>query len=420
MGPVLIFARPPGRTAPPRGEGAPVADLRHLWATPAGRPLVLAAAALLVATVVGLIALWPGDRPDRPAEALGGPTLGATVTAARDVRCPGPNEQRCGQVSVRVEDGRDSGRVYPITLGPVELVPDLESGDAIRVHRNEDVDVPPGAPEVERYAFADVDRRTSMLWLAGIFAALAIALAGRRGVLAIVGFALSLLLVVKFLVPALLEGSAPVLVALVVSLAVMFVTLGLTYGVSAASLAAALGIAASLLLGTLLARAWVSFADLDGRTGELSSALVQQNSGVSLQGVVIAGMVIGALGVLADNGVTQASAVLALRRSNPRLGAARLYREAFTVGRDHFVAMIHTLVLAYVGAALPLILVLSGAHVPITDALNFQDMAEAIVTTLVGAIALLASLPLTTGLAAVLVARVPAGALGSGAHEHAH
>jgi uncharacterized membrane protein len=131
-------------------------------------------------------------------------------------------------------------------------------------------------------------------------------------------------------------------------------------------------------------------------------------------------MVIGALGVLADNGVTQASAVLALRRSNPRLGPARLYREAFAVGRDHLVAMIHTLVLAYVGAALPLILVLSSANVPVTDAVNFQDVAEAIVTTLVGSIALLVSVPLTTGLAAVLVARVPGDALGSGAHEHAH
>jgi uncharacterized membrane protein len=225
---------------------------------------------------------------------------------------------------------------------------------------------------------------------------------------------------VKFLVPALLAGSSPVLDALVVSLAVMFVTLVLTYGVGAASLAAALGIAASLLLGTLLARAWVSFADLDGRTGELSSALVQQNSNVSLEGVVLAGMVIGALGVLADNGVTQASAVLALRRSNPNLSVGRLYREAFSVGRDHLVAMIHTLMLAYVGAALPLILVLSSAHVATTDAINGQDVAQAIVTTLVGSIALLASVPLTTGLAAVLVARVPATALGSGAHEHAH
>jgi uncharacterized membrane protein len=131
-------------------------------------------------------------------------------------------------------------------------------------------------------------------------------------------------------------------------------------------------------------------------------------------------MVVGALGVLADNGVTQASAVLALRRANPLLSAMRLYREAFSVGRDHLVAMIHTLVLAYVGAALPLILVLSGANVGLTDAVNSQDVAEAIVTTLVGAIALLASVPLTTGLAAVLVARVPTGALGTDAHGHVH
>ncbi len=380
---------------------------------------MLAAAALLVATLVGLVALWPGERPEQRSQAFGGPSVEASVTAARTLNCPGQDVQQCAQITVRIGEGRDEGRRFPVTLGPVDLVPDLGPGDDVRVVRN-DAGAPPDTPGVELYTFADVDRRGSLLWLVGLFAALTVALTGRRGVLALIGFAASLLLVVKFLVPALLDGSEPVLVALVVSLAVMFVTLLLTYGVGAASLAAALGIAASLLLGTLLARAWVTLADLDGRTGELASALSQQSGGLSLQGVVLAGMVIGALGVLADNGVTQASAVLALRRSNPALGAARLYREAFAVGRDHLVAMIHTLVMAYVAAALPLILVLSATHAPLADAINTQEIAEAIVTTLVGVIALLASVPLTTGLAALLVARVPPTALGSGEHEHAH
>jgi uncharacterized membrane protein len=130
-------------------------------------------------------------------------------------------------------------------------------------------------------------------------------------------------------------------------------------------------------------------------------------------------MVIGALGVLADTGVTQASAVMALRRANPELGARAVYREAFAVGRDHLTATIHTLVLAYVGASLPLMLILSSANVTTGDALNVQDVAEPIVATLVGSIALLASVPLTTGLAALLVARVPPAAL-AGGHDHAH
>jgi uncharacterized membrane protein len=138
-----------------------------------------------------------------------------------------------------------------------------------------------------------------------------------------------------------------------------------------------------------------------------------------LEGIVLAGMVIGALGVLADTGVTQASAVIALRRANPALGARAVYRAAFAIGRDHLTATVHTLVLAYVGASLPLILVLSSTRTPIGDALDTQDIAEPVVATLVGSIALLASVPLTTGLAALAAARVPASSLPAhGGHAH--
>src|SRR5262249_37398066 len=157
---------------------------------------------------------------------------------------------------------------------------------------------------------------------------------------------LSLVLVVTFLVPAILEGSDPVLVSLVAALGVMFVTLALTYGAGAQSLAAALGIGASLLLAALVGHVMVSAAHLDGRTGELPLPAL----GVSLQGVVLAGMVIGGLGVLTDMAVSQASAVTALREADPSLGARALYRGAFAIGRDHLSATVHTLVLAYVGA----------------------------------------------------------------------
>jgi uncharacterized membrane protein len=135
---------------------------------------------------------------------------------------------------------------------------------------------------------------------------------------------------------------------------------------------------------------------------------------------VLAGLVIGALGVLADMGVTQASAVMALRRANPRLSAFGLYRGAFTVGRDHLVATTHTLVLAYVGATLPLLLVPRTTGVGVTDALNTQDVAEPVVATLVGSMALLVSVPLTTALAATLVRRVPAAAMPADLHTHTH
>jgi uncharacterized membrane protein len=386
------------KTATPSGTG--------LLATTSGRVLVGAAAALALFTVVGLVVFWPGHLPAGKQQAFGGTTRGAKVTAARIVRCPGPTAQRCRQVTARVSDGPDADKNLTLDLGPVTATPALTSGDRIRVQRSE---------AAGGYGFTDVDRRTPILWLGIVLAVLAIAVARWRGALALLGVALSLVIVVAFLVPAILDGSDPVLVSLVAALAVMFVTLLLTYGPGAQSLAAALGIGASLLLAALVGHAFVDAAHLDGRTGELPIATL----GVSLQGIVLAGMVIGALGVLTDMAVSQASAVTALREADPSLGPRALYRGAFAVGRDHLSATIHTLVLAYVGAALPLILLLRSAHVGFTDAVNGQIVAEPVVATLVGAIALVAAVPLTTGLAAVLVARVPAGAL-QGHHGHAH
>jgi uncharacterized membrane protein len=148
--------------------------------------------------------------------------------------------------------------------------------------------------------------------------------------------------------------------------------------------------------------------------------LSQVDGRLSLQGIVLAGLVLGALGVLADMAVTQASAVMAPRRANPSLGPRRLYREGFAVGRDHLVATTHTLVLAYAGATLPLLLVLQSARVGTVDALNVQDLAEPIVATLVGAMALLISVPATTALSAAVVSRIPATALPDGGHAHHH
>ena len=389
---------------PPPKQPAPRAPRGGLLASPSGRLLAGAAGALALLTVVGLVALWPGHLPGAKQEAFGGPTVAARVTATSTVRCPGPTAQRCRRLTARISGGRDAGRHVTLDLGPVAITPSLKTGDRIRVQ-------PSGAG----YGYADVDRHVPMIWLAIALAVLAVLVARLRGLLALLGVAISVVIVVTFLVPAILAGSDPVLTSLVAALAVMFVTLLLTYGPGAQSLAAALGIGLSLLLAAVVGHAAVAAAHLDGRTGELPISML----GVSLQGIVLAGMVIGVLGVLTDMAVSQASAVTALREANPDLDSRGLYRGAFAVGRDHLAATIHTLVLAYVGAALPLILVLRDTHVGFGDAVNGQIVAEPIIATLVGAIALVAAVPLTTALAALLVARVPAAALDAH-HGHAH
>jgi uncharacterized membrane protein len=388
-------------------------DSSSLAGAPGGRALIGAVAALAAATLIGLVVLWPSAGPTHKARGFVN-TVPATVKRSFISPCAGPSAAPCRQLAITVH-----GKSAIIVLGPSNSAPSIAPGTPVRVSP---VTLRPGgskASGTQQWEFVNIDRHGSLLWLAGALLLLSLLVIRLRGLFAAVGVALSLLLLTKFLVPAILAGEPALLVALVCALAVMFVTLILTSGIGPQTLAAALGIGSTLLLTSLLALFAVHFAHIDGRTDELSAYLATVSPTISLQGIVLAGMVIGALGVLADIAVTQASAVMVLRRTDPDLGPRALYGAAFHVGRDHLSATIHTLVLAYAGASLPLLLITHSSGVGLTDALSTQDIVQPIVATLVGCIGLVCAVPVTTGLAAVLVARVPPRAL-KGVHAHAH
>ena len=198
----------------------------------------------------------------------------------------------------------------------------------------------------------------------------------------------------------------------------MLVTMPLSYGLGAKMIAAWLGTAASLLLAAGLASALADVAHLTGASSDESVYLGAQ-AGLSLQGLLVAGMVIGALGVLVDLTVSQASTVIALRRANPALGFAGLFRGALDVGHDHIAATVNTLVFAYAGASLPVLLIFTIGDVSFNDAVNGEAVAEQVIAALIGSIGLIASMPLTTALAAALASRVPAESLEAHA-DHVH
>jgi uncharacterized membrane protein len=386
-------------------------EIRHLLATGAGRLLVVAVGAIAALTLIGLLALWPyGWKP------LGEPvatTVSGKVTRVSDASCGG-TEATCRTIDVAVE-GRETTLWFP----NVRNAPAVGVGDSVRLTRGGDPNAAPSGDGSVAYHFAEVDRRSSLLWLALLLAGVAAAALRWRGILAIAGVVLSVGVVLWFVVPAILAGRPALLVALVASLAVTFVTILLTNGLGIQSLAGLLGVSGTLALTCAIAWLAVRFADLDGST-ELDMLGIKAGSDVlSRQGIILAGMIIGALGVLADTAVTQASAVMALRRANPRYGPRDLYREGFTIGRDHLSATIHTLVLAYTGGVLPLLLTLRLGNVDGVDALNGQSIAEPIVATVVGCLALIAAIPVTTGLASMLLSRLPVEALPEG-HDHHH
>jgi uncharacterized membrane protein len=371
--------------------------------------------------------LWPGDRPIVPGGNLviSRGIVPAEVTAVTAMTCPVETRPGCARVDLRLLGGPDEGKASSLVLPGDEAAPRLSPGDRIRVVPSAQVfgDVPqePTAldPTQAPYGFVDFERRTPLLWLALSFFALVAVLGRRVGVLSLLGVVVGLLLVTLFVIPAILSGEPPFAVALVGSFAAMFATIVLVYGIGAKSLAALLGTAASLVLIAVLATVFTAAAHITGRASEDATLLQSLGQGrISLGGLVLAGILIAALGVLNDVTISQASTVLALRRANPMQHFAELYRAGAAVGRDHLGATVNTLVFAYAGASLPLLLIFSSQGIGFADAVNREIVATEIVATLVGSIGLAAAVPLTTGTAALLAIRLPTALLPD--HDHAH
>jgi uncharacterized membrane protein len=387
------------------------------------RILVALVIALIAATVAGLAVLWPEGRDLPRPEGLGPPphTEEAEVVGVRSTPCGlSVGRTDCLRVSATVKSGPDEGREVAFTFAATEG--EFDVGDDIRVYKN-----PPLPPEAiaagaesDPYSFSDFERRPAMLGLAVMFAALVLLTGRWQGLRALAGLAASLAVIVFFVVPAILEGSSPTAVALFGALAVMLVTLPLAHGIGPKTIAASLGTAASLGLTLVLAHFFIRLTHLSGISTEEALWLRATQGELSLQGLLLAGMVIGALGVLDDLTVSQSSTVMALRRANPALRFPALFRSALAVGHDHIAATVNTLVLAYAGASLPVLLIFSLADTPLGEAINFEAVAEAIVATLVGSIGLIAAVPITTALAALLATRIEPSSVGPAEHAHAH
>jgi uncharacterized membrane protein len=385
--------------------------------------LVAALGVVVAATVIGLISLWPtGEGRPEPQRSTRLRTESARVTNLAEIPCR-LSRRTCTRVTVELLEGAEEGRRVGFTVGDAGPSVELDLGDRVRVYKNP---VPPeaqvGGARVDPYAFSDFERGRPLLLLAVIFALLVV-LGGRiRGARALLGLGVSLAIVLVFIVPSIVEGNGALEVALIGSLAIMLATISLAHGLGIKSLAASLGTATSLFLTAALASVFTEMAHLTGLSSD-EAIYVRATSGaeISLQGLLLAGMVIGALGVLDDVTVTQASAVMAVRHANPNLGFRPLLRSGLSVGQDHVAATVNTLVLAYVGASLPVLLIFSIGNTPFLDAVNLEAVAEQIVATLVGSIGLIAAVPVTTALAAGLATQVSRERLGREQHlGHVH
>jgi uncharacterized membrane protein len=308
------------------------------------------------------------------------------------------------QVEVEITSGELAGQVVLTESGS-----SLAAGASPRVRPGMRVMVGHTVgPMVERFFIADFVRRPAVLWLLAVFIAATIAIGRWTGVRSLLGLAFSVFVLTQFILPRILAGQSPVWISIVGAVLLALPSLYLVYGLRRKTHAAALGMTAGLLVTWVLAALWSRWAHLTGFGSDEGTFLTIATGGqINLSGVMLAGIVIGTLGVLDDIAVGQASAVFELHTANPDLSRMELFRHSMAVGRDHIASMVNTLVLAYAGASLPLLLLIALYQEPLLPTLNRELFVVEILRTLVGSLGLMLAVPLTSLIAGDLATRAP-------------
>ncbi|WP_392544274.1 YibE/F family protein [Oryzobacter telluris] len=377
-----------------------------------------------VATLVGLVVLWPDAATVQKVGAgLEYAAPGVTFPHAEiikvDPTCPdelSPSDpsssapaRACVLVTARLTTGPTRSEDVKVPLqGPIASA-NLGPGDSVQL-----LQVPGGGGEPPSFTFVGVDRAGDLGWYALAFVLVVALVARLRGLLAIVGLVFSGLVIARFMLPALLTGEAGVAVALVTASAIMFVVLYLAHGVSVRTSTALAGTLGGILLTAAIAAAAVSTSHLSGVSDETGDLLSGYVGGLDFPSLLMGAIVIAGLGVLNDVTITQSSAVWELRGAAPELTRTEIFRSAMRIGRDHIASTIYTIVFAYAGAALSVLLLVYLYQLPLLDLLGTEDIATEVARTLCSGIGLVLAVPLTTAIAAATVTGARVAAVADG------
>jgi len=390
----------------------------------AGRLLSLVLVPVALATIAGLFVFWPDTaetvaRQDATTQVVPGVVfVEATVLSVEPYDCSGPDPGpgspvpatlTCATVVVTIEDGPDAGNSVAVRIPAEVYLAGFDPGDGLRLQRSRPMD---GAPIA--YSFSDFSRDTPLTLLAVAFAVAIVAVARIRGLAALFGLGFAFFILVSFMLPGLLNGEPPLWIALVGSSAIMFVVLYLAHGFSARTTTALAGTLFGLALVAGLG-AWASgWSRLTGLNSEENLTLTFLTGGVDPAGIVICGIIVAGLGVLNDVTITQASAVWQLHELAPEMPARRLFTSAMAIGRDHIASTVYTIVFAYAGAALPVLLILETLQRPFLEVVTGEAVAEEVVRTMVGSIGLVLAVPVTTAIGVLLVKSTTRGGVPAG------
>jgi uncharacterized membrane protein len=306
-------------------------------------------------------------------------------------------------LSVAVEQGDLAGNIFEIEYGTRQIRNDMimiEKGDRILINVS-------SAPDGRQSAhFLDYYRRDNLLFLLIIFSVFSVLISGWKGVRSLVGILLSLAIIILIILPGIQEGRDPLAVSIFGAFFFVAFSLYIVYGWNVKTHTAVLGSFLSLTITGILAFIFVNNAKLTGYGDENMFFISQltQNT-LDVRSLLLAGILIGTLGVLDDLVISQSSAVFELYKNNPNQKFLKLFKSAMNIGQDHIAATVNTLVLAYAGASLPMLLLFSFRNVDYGLAVNLEYIAEEIVRTMVGSLGLFAAVPITTALASLIAVK---------------
>lgn len=358
--------------------------------------IAIAAGVVLLAGIVLMPDLTPADAV---------PVVGQQNAHGRIVEELAPDQTGLPRFSVEMIDGPDAGGLVEAVVQDASgAMPG--SGTRAPYAIGDEVVVTVFTGPAGGFAVISEPWRIPLLGIVvAAFAAVVVVVGGLRGARSLVALALTLAVVVKVVVPLLLRGYDPILLAVGIGAAVTVVTLLLTEGPGRVTLSASLGTLAALVLTAVLAAVFTAAAEFTILQGseEIAFLIPLVGDRVDLQGILLAATVFGALGVLDDVTVTQAATVEQLHRAQPMATRSGVISRAMRIGRSHIAATVNTLVLAYLGAGLPLLLLFAlSAQAPLT-VLNGEIVAVEVIRALVGSIGIVAAVPLTTLVAALLI-----------------
>lgn len=237
-----------------------------------------------------------------------------------------------------------------------------------------------------------------------IFVVIAIIFGGAESIYSLVGLAFSTFIVIQIILKGILNGNDPFLLTIVGGSLIATFSVYMAHGIKKRTTVSVIAILLTMLISVISAKFLVNFTNLFGLGSEDAFYLITDpNITINLRGILLAGIIIGTLGVLDDITTSQAAAVDEIRKANPKLSSMELYKRGISVGKEHISSLINTLFLAYVGVSLPLLLIFTQSDIPAWVLINNEQIAEEIVRTIVGSTSLILAVPITTILAAKML-----------------